>query len=115
MLLLAEQEILYDPHRALRRAERRLPALEESGLVPGAGHQLATACRRGRGCSGAVQARRASGGGRPRAPVDIFWRRAARMISHDEAEQAARSHGDGDLVDAVLDLRAAIVQDVPPT
>jgi pimeloyl-ACP methyl ester carboxylesterase len=38
MLLLAEQEILYDPRRALRRAERRLPALEESGLVPGAGH-----------------------------------------------------------------------------
>jgi uncharacterized protein (TIGR03083 family) len=48
-------------------------------------------------------------------PVDVFWRRAVRMISHDEAEQTARSHGDGELVEAVLDLRAAIVQDLPPT
>jgi hypothetical protein len=37
------------------------------------------------------------------------------MISHDEVEQTARSHGDGELVEAVLDLRAAIVQDLPPT
>jgi uncharacterized protein (TIGR03083 family) len=48
-------------------------------------------------------------------PVDVFWRRAVRMISHDEVEHAARSHGDDDLVDAVLDLRAAIVQGVAPT
>jgi uncharacterized protein (TIGR03083 family) len=46
-------------------------------------------------------------------PVEVFWRRAVRMISHDDVEQAASSHGDGELVDAVLDLRAAVVHDLP--
>ncbi len=46
-------------------------------------------------------------------PVDAFWRRAVRMIDRDEVEQLAKCDGDGVLVDAVLDLRAAIVQDVP--
>lgn len=47
-------------------------------------------------------------------PVDAFWRRAVRMIGRHEVEQAAESDGDGEVVDAVLDLRAAIVQDVLP-
>ena len=46
-------------------------------------------------------------------PVDAFWRRAVRMIDHDEVRQAARAQGDGTLVDAVLNLRAAIVEDQP--
>jgi uncharacterized protein (TIGR03083 family) len=44
-------------------------------------------------------------------PVDAFWRRAVRMIDRDEVEQAAKADGEGGLVDAVLDLRAAIVRD----
>lgn len=46
-------------------------------------------------------------------PVDVFWRRAVRMVGHDEARRAAKTVGDADLADAVLDLRAAIVEDVP--
>jgi uncharacterized protein (TIGR03083 family) len=48
-------------------------------------------------------------------PVDAFWRRAVRMIGREEIERAARCTGDGALVDAVLDLRAAIVGDQPPS
>jgi uncharacterized protein (TIGR03083 family) len=47
-------------------------------------------------------------------PVEVFWRRAVRMIGRDEARQAARADGDRALVDAVIDLRAAIVRDPPP-
>jgi uncharacterized protein (TIGR03083 family) len=46
-------------------------------------------------------------------PVEVFWRRAVPMLGHDDVEQAASSHGDGELVNAVLDLRAAVVQDLP--
>jgi pimeloyl-ACP methyl ester carboxylesterase len=38
LLLVAGQETLYDPHRALERARRLLPNLVDSDLVPGAGH-----------------------------------------------------------------------------
>lgn len=44
-------------------------------------------------------------------PVDVFWRRAVRMMDRDEAMQAAETDGDGELVDAVLDLRAAVVHE----
>lgn len=44
-------------------------------------------------------------------PVDAFWRRAVRMIDRARVEQAAKR--DGELLDAVLDLRAAIVPDAP--
>jgi hypothetical protein len=48
-------------------------------------------------------------------PVDAFWRRAVRMLDRDQIERAARCDGDDALVDAVLDLRAAIVPDLPST
>lgn len=47
-------------------------------------------------------------------PVDAFWRRAVRMIGRDEVENATNADGDRELVGAVLDLRAAIVPDLPP-
>jgi hypothetical protein len=45
--------------------------------------------------------------------VDAFWRRAVRMIGRAAMEQAASCVGDDALVAAVLDLRAAIVRDLP--
>lgn len=44
-------------------------------------------------------------------PVDAFWRRAVRLLSHSEAARAAHVRGDPQLGAAVLDLRAAIVGD----
>jgi pimeloyl-ACP methyl ester carboxylesterase len=43
LLLVAGQETLYDPHRALERARRLLPNLVDSDLVPGAGHFVSAA------------------------------------------------------------------------
>lgn len=43
LLLLAGQETLYDPHRALERARRLLPNLTDSDLVPGTGHFVSAA------------------------------------------------------------------------
>jgi pimeloyl-ACP methyl ester carboxylesterase len=43
LLLVAGQETLYDPHRALERARRLLPNLTDSDLVPGAGHFVSAA------------------------------------------------------------------------
>jgi pimeloyl-ACP methyl ester carboxylesterase len=43
LLLVAGQETLYDPRRALERARRLLPNLVDSDLVPGAGHFVSAA------------------------------------------------------------------------
>jgi pimeloyl-ACP methyl ester carboxylesterase len=43
LLLVAGQETLYDPRRALERARRLLPNLTDSDLVPGAGHFVSAA------------------------------------------------------------------------
>jgi pimeloyl-ACP methyl ester carboxylesterase len=43
LLLVAGQETLYDPHRALERARRLLPNLTDSDLAPGAGHFVSAA------------------------------------------------------------------------
>jgi pimeloyl-ACP methyl ester carboxylesterase len=43
LLLVAGQETLYDPRRALERARRLLPNLMDSDLVPGAGHFVSAA------------------------------------------------------------------------
>jgi uncharacterized protein (TIGR03083 family) len=52
---------------------------------------------------------------RVEVPVDAFWRRAVRMIDRAAIEQVARCVGDAALVSGVLDLRAAIVRDLPLT
>jgi pimeloyl-ACP methyl ester carboxylesterase len=43
LLLVAGQETLYDPRRALARARRLLPNLTDSDMVPGAGHFVSAA------------------------------------------------------------------------
>jgi pimeloyl-ACP methyl ester carboxylesterase len=43
LLLVAGQETLYDPRRALERARRLLPNLEDSDVIPGAGHFVSAA------------------------------------------------------------------------
>jgi pimeloyl-ACP methyl ester carboxylesterase len=43
LLLVAGQETLYDPRRALARARRLLPNLTDSDVVPGAGHFVSAA------------------------------------------------------------------------
>lgn len=52
---------------------------------------------------------------RPDAVVELaaqaLWRRAVRMLPAEEARRQARVQGDAELAAAVLDLRAAIVQD----
>jgi pimeloyl-ACP methyl ester carboxylesterase len=43
LLLVAGQETLYDPRQALERARRLLPNLEDSDVIPGAGHFVSAA------------------------------------------------------------------------
>ena len=47
-------------------------------------------------------------------PVEVFWRRAVRMLDRPTTERATCHAGDPVLVDAVLDVRAAIVGERPP-
>ena len=57
----------------------------------------------------------ATGGREPAAvvelPADVVWRRAVRMVDHDEVRLDAEVEGDPDLAAAILDLRGAIVPD----
>jgi uncharacterized protein (TIGR03083 family) len=46
-------------------------------------------------------------------PAAALWRRAVRMSSRQDIARQARVHGDPQITDAILDLRAAIVADNP--
>jgi pimeloyl-ACP methyl ester carboxylesterase len=42
MLLMGDNELLYDPHATVRLAQRRMPSLE-AHMIPGAHHMAAMA------------------------------------------------------------------------